>query len=245
MARKETGTAGRFYDEGRRGRWLAEIEPEAKDAFKDDGWNRYRIVVQGPRYRSWINGVPASDFTDDADKSGFIGLQVHGIAKEDGPFQVRFRNIRIKELMPGEVIAADDREKDVSRGDAEALRGTWAMVSLSVEGEGRTGKGVAASRLVIEGDRFTPTVDGTTLPCTFTLDPETTPKSIDLTYTSGSLQGRTARGIYRLDGDTFVICRPLRPVDPRPSEFSAGRGSRRVLVTWTRSRPAEEARPKG
>src|SRR4051794_22123717 len=85
VARKETGTAGRFYDEGRRGQWLAEIKPEAKDAFKDEGWNRYRIVVQGNRYRSWVNGVPASDFTDEVDKNGFVGLQVHGIAKGTGP----------------------------------------------------------------------------------------------------------------------------------------------------------------
>src|SRR3982751_4455886 len=42
VARKETGTAGRFYDEGRRGMWLAEIKPEAKDAFKDAGWHRHR-----------------------------------------------------------------------------------------------------------------------------------------------------------------------------------------------------------
>jgi hypothetical protein len=73
VARNETGTAGRFYDEGRRGQWLAEINPEAEDAFEDDGWNRYRIVVQGDRYRSWVNGVAASDFTDDLDDRGFIG----------------------------------------------------------------------------------------------------------------------------------------------------------------------------
>ncbi len=84
IARKETGTAGRFYDEGRRGRWLAEIKPEARDAFDDEGWNRYRIVVQGNRYRSWINGSPASDFTDDVDRRGFVGLQVHGIARALG-----------------------------------------------------------------------------------------------------------------------------------------------------------------
>jgi hypothetical protein len=106
IARKETGTAGRVYDEGRRGKWLAEIKPEAKDAFKDDDWNRYRIVVQGNRYRSWINGVPASDFTDDMDKSGFIGLQVHGIPRSEGPYQVRWRNVRIKELAPGEEASA-------------------------------------------------------------------------------------------------------------------------------------------
>ena len=54
------------------------------------------------RYRSWVNGVAASDFTDDADASGFIGLQVHGIAKGQGPYQVRWRNVRIRALKPGE-----------------------------------------------------------------------------------------------------------------------------------------------
>jgi hypothetical protein len=105
VARRETGTAGRFYDEGRRGKWLEEIKPEAKDAFKDDGWNRYRIVVQGNRYRSWVNGVPASDFTDDEDKGGFVGLQVHGIARGQGPYQVRWRDVHIRELKPGEQAA--------------------------------------------------------------------------------------------------------------------------------------------
>jgi uncharacterized protein (DUF952 family) len=104
VARKETGTAGRFYDEGRRGMWLAEIKPEAKDAFDDAGWNRYRIVVQGDRYRSWVNGVAASDFTDGKEERGFVGLQVHGIPKGEGPYQVRWRDIRIRELKPGESV---------------------------------------------------------------------------------------------------------------------------------------------
>ncbi len=105
IARRETGTAARFYDEGRRGKWLAEITPEARDAFNDDGWNRYRIVVQGNRYRSWINGKAASDFTDNVDAHGFIGLQVHGIPAGEGPYQVRWRNIRVRPLKPGESVA--------------------------------------------------------------------------------------------------------------------------------------------
>jgi hypothetical protein len=104
IARQETGTAGRFYDESRRDKWIAEIKPEAKDAFKDTGWNKYRIVVQGNRYRSWVNGVPASDFEDDKDDHGLIGLQVHGIRGEEGPYQVRWRNIRIRELKPDEQV---------------------------------------------------------------------------------------------------------------------------------------------
>ncbi|WP_406696042.1 DUF1080 domain-containing protein [Singulisphaera sp. Ch08] len=105
IARKETGTAAQVYDEGRRGKWLNEIKSEAKGAFKDDDWNHYRIVVQGDRYRSWINGIAASDFSDPMDSHGFIGLQVHGIAKGQGPYQVRWRNVRIRELSAGEAAA--------------------------------------------------------------------------------------------------------------------------------------------
>jgi len=106
--RQVSGSAGRFYDESRRNRWISEIKPEARGAFKDNDWNRYRIVVQGNRYRSWLNGVPCADFTDDVDEHGFIGLQVHGIARGSGPFQVRWRNLRFKELKPGENVTPTD-----------------------------------------------------------------------------------------------------------------------------------------
>jgi hypothetical protein len=102
IALNSSRSAGRFYDEARRGVWIAPIKPEAEDCFKDGQWNKYRIVVQGNRYRSWINGVAASDFTDDHDTKGFIGLQVHAVAPGQGPYSVRWRNIRIHELKPGE-----------------------------------------------------------------------------------------------------------------------------------------------
>ena len=101
---KSSGTAGRFYDESRRDKWICEISPGAKDTFNDTGWNKYKIVVQGNRYRSWVNGVACSDLTDDVDQHGFIGLQVHVVAADGGPYQVRWRNIRIKELKPGEKV---------------------------------------------------------------------------------------------------------------------------------------------
>ena len=77
--------------------------------------------MQGNRYRSWINGVAASDFTDDVDKSGLIGLQVHGIAKGQGPYQVRWRNIRIKELKPGEEVTSSTIRPRASRRSSTAV----------------------------------------------------------------------------------------------------------------------------
>jgi hypothetical protein len=49
IARREAGAAGRFFDESRRDRWICEIKPKARNAFKDNDWNLYRIVVQGVR----------------------------------------------------------------------------------------------------------------------------------------------------------------------------------------------------
>ncbi len=100
IAARERGTAGNFWDEARRTRWLDDWtnKPQPKEAYRDNEWNRYRIEVRGHHYRSWVNGIPCADFDDDRDEHGFIGLQVHGIAKGEGPYQVRWRNVRIREL---------------------------------------------------------------------------------------------------------------------------------------------------
>ncbi len=101
-----TDTSGNFWDEAREGKWWDDFsnKPAARTAFKDGQWNKYRVVAQGDHIRSWINGVACADFHDKTDASGFIGLQVHGIAKGKGPYQVRWKNIRIKELKPGEKV---------------------------------------------------------------------------------------------------------------------------------------------
>lgn len=93
------GTAGKFWDEGRRTKWLDEAPEDLEDhPYKPGEWNTYRVLAEGNRIRSWINGVARADFTDDRDASGFIGLQVHSIRKGTGPYEVRWRNLRIREL---------------------------------------------------------------------------------------------------------------------------------------------------
>ena len=106
IAAPASESSGNFWDEGRRTRWLDDFseKPEAKKAFKGGEWNKYRIVAQGNRIRSWVNDVACADFQDDRDASGFIGLQVHGIKKGTGPYQVRWRNIRLRELKAGEKV---------------------------------------------------------------------------------------------------------------------------------------------
>ncbi len=92
---------GGVYDEGRRG-WLFDLknnEP-ARKSFKHDAWNQARIECKGSSIKTFINGVPAADFTDDMTKEGVIALQVHGIGKKTEAVgkEVMWRNIRIQEL---------------------------------------------------------------------------------------------------------------------------------------------------
>jgi hypothetical protein len=98
----DTGTrawSGGLYEEGRRG-WLNDLTKNdaARKAFKQNEWNKYRIEAVGDHITTSINGVPAADLRDPFSKSGFIGLQVHGVGRGKEDLEVRFRNIRIKEL---------------------------------------------------------------------------------------------------------------------------------------------------
>ncbi len=64
---------------------------------KHGDWNEYTIRCEGPRVRLWLNGTMTVDYTEADEKverSGVIGLQIHGGAKA----RVSYKDIRIEEL---------------------------------------------------------------------------------------------------------------------------------------------------
>lgn len=91
-------TAG-IYDEARRG-WLAAPtgDAAARAPFHQNAWNSLRIEADGPRLRTWLNGVAVSDLTDAMTPEGFIALQVHDVGDRADPLRVRWRNLRLQEL---------------------------------------------------------------------------------------------------------------------------------------------------
>jgi hypothetical protein len=101
IATKASGNSGNVYDEARRARFLDDFtnKPAARNAFKDNQWNKYRVECRGDSIKTWVNGVPAADFRDSMTLRGIIGLQVHSVPKDKfKPYEVRWRNIRIQEL---------------------------------------------------------------------------------------------------------------------------------------------------
>lgn len=101
------GTAGFIYGEALGTGWLSEEagmqDPAKKAAFKKGEWNKYHVKAQGKSIKTWINDVPVADLVDEKSNmpKGFIGLQVHGIAKGTGPYEVRWRNLQLKDLSEG------------------------------------------------------------------------------------------------------------------------------------------------
>ncbi len=98
------GQSGYIYGEATGRGWLSPEPGEGAehDYFKNDDWNHYRIVAEGARIQTFVNGNLVADLSDEAiyktHPKGFIGLQVHSIKANTGPFDVFWRNLRIKEL---------------------------------------------------------------------------------------------------------------------------------------------------
>ena len=95
--------AGYVYGEATGRGWLTPKERlKPHKHFKDGEWNQYRVLAKGNRIQTWINGEMIEDLTDEeiykTHPKGIIGLQVHGIGKNSGPFTVQWRNIKINEL---------------------------------------------------------------------------------------------------------------------------------------------------
>ncbi|MCA9060253.1 MAG: DUF1080 domain-containing protein, partial [Planctomycetaceae bacterium] len=99
------GQSAYIYGEATGYGWLSPEPQDPKHShsyMKNGEWNSYRIVAKGPRIQTWINGHQVADLTNEAiyktHPKGHLGLQVHGIKAGTGPFDVAWRNIRIREL---------------------------------------------------------------------------------------------------------------------------------------------------
>jgi len=87
-----------IYEEAGRG-WLNNLKenPAAQKAFKQNDWNKVRILAIGDSIKTWINGVTAADLKDDKTATGFIALQVHSVRYSEERL-IQWRNLKIREI---------------------------------------------------------------------------------------------------------------------------------------------------
>ena len=96
-------TTGVLYGEALGTGWLSSEEKRENghDYFIPWGWNKIRLVADGPRMTTYVNGNLVEDLVNEAvhqtHPKGFIGLQIHGIDGER-QFTMGWRDIRVRPL---------------------------------------------------------------------------------------------------------------------------------------------------
>ena len=148
----------------------------------------------------------------------------------------------------GVLITATGRGDDSAKKDADSLQGNWVVVGRQLLGKKATKQEIeeVPTYVVIEGNKGKAWYEekgekGDMVEGTIKLDPATTPKSVDITYTRGILKGWTVPAIYELDGDNLKVCFAWQSKE-RPTEFVGDPDGKAVFVIY---KPAVRLRSEG
>jgi uncharacterized protein (TIGR03067 family) len=129
-------------------------------------------------------------------------------------------------------IATDDSKEDAVKKDLDKLQGTWKMASLEVGGKSVPADKLKNSTLTIKGDKYIINVNEKTYETQMVLDPTQKPKTIDMKFLDGANKDKTALGSYKIDGETFTMCRALNPGQARPQDFGTWPNTNTFVVVW-------------
>lgn len=94
VAPKGKDTGGIYESYGRQ--WLAQIPDEKENILKENDWNTMRILMQGNKITTWLNGEEMVSLDDEiiGKGQGRIALQIH----DGGGIKVLWRNLKLKTL---------------------------------------------------------------------------------------------------------------------------------------------------
>lgn len=121
--------------------------------------------------------------------------------------------------------------KDTPASELAKLEGTWEITACDFAG--RESSGHVGMRITVTKDEFAwgnAAVAGKVA----RIDPAKSPREIDYQFTEGPDAGKTAKGIYKLAGDTLTECCPPPGADARPTEFKSTAENGCYLLTFKR-----------
>ncbi len=134
-------------------------------------------------------------------------------------------------------LAIAPSRDNLTASERDGLQGTWKLFSVEVNGKPVSVEKMKTAELVITSERYTFRFEKVFWDFTYRVGPVQKPRAIDLTVVEGPEKGKTFRGIYTLEGDTYTICRHVNPEQERPTEFMTGPDSGLMIVVWKRATP--------
>jgi uncharacterized protein (TIGR03067 family) len=125
------------------------------------------------------------------------------------------------------------------KGDADLkkLQGTWRIMRGEDQGKPVPPEKLQGNLVVIEKQTMIANDKDhkKVYVMTFKLDASRTPKALDMTITEGKDKGKTAKGIYALEGDDLKIAYSFG-VD-RPKQFKTKEGDKHLFFVLKRIKP--------
>lgn len=122
--------------------------------------------------------------------------------------------------------------------DVARHQGTWAVETFDREGQPSPEDVVKSITRVVDGDHARWERDGKSFAgVTFELNPDADPRTIDLIPDGGPSRGQRVLGIYRFEDDGRLTLCVSDAGEPRPTEFSSPKGSKRTLQVFRRVDP--------
>lgn len=134
------------------------------------------------------------------------------------------------------LAAAAPAPKEAPKKDPPSLVGEWAVESAIHGGKPEKKSGPASITFTADGKlQVREGKDAKPEELPYSHNPKKDPPEIDLTEPRGGMMGgEVMKGIYRIDGDTLLLCLSIE--GERPTTFDSPAGSNRILVTLRRAK---------
>jgi uncharacterized protein (TIGR03067 family) len=131
----------------------------------------------------------------------------------------------------GSLLHAAPAPKEKEKGDLAKMQGAWTFSSWEHNGVALPEGSRDTTKWTVKDDKYTFEISGSLEEGTIKLDNGKKPAMIDLVISSGTDEGKTQVGIYKIDGETVTFCLARPGVKERPTEFKSTAENQQILVT--------------
>jgi uncharacterized protein (TIGR03067 family) len=131
-------------------------------------------------------------------------------------------------LLTGLMLGAEPTQEKAKK-DLEKLKGTWSITRCEAAGAALPEEVVKGGSFAITGDKYEFKMADQSEDGIIKLDPSKDPHEIELDIKSGNDKDKIQVGIYKLEGDTLMMCFAQAGEKQRPKEFTTKAGTNEIL----------------
>lgn len=119
--------------------------------------------------------------------------------------------------------------------DLDLMQGTWNIQSAELSGNPFPPEVSKSIKLTIEGNNYTVVAGGNSDKGICKLNPDVTPKTLEITGVEGPNKGKTILAIYEVKEGELKVCYDLSGKE-FPKEFKSLNGTQLFLVSYTKEK---------